>query len=185
MKILLNLLVGTLYLMACSSDTLVTNRYAKYPAYLIYPIVNAHPPLYHALTNPGQWCTITLDATGQKFRFNNPSENTIGESNTSTLIQYRGYKLGLSGIIVGLPNIPEPGTMAPIVTCYDLACPNCYEQYSITLPLILNTQGIAHCKRCNRHYDLNSQGQIQLGNKGISLYRYRINYTNNTLHINN
>ena len=94
--------------------------------------------------------------------------------------------LGLSGLIVGLPNIPELGADIPRVVAFDLACP-CYEDFSTTRNLQLKEGGRAVCTRCGRTYDLNNQGIVADGPSGRSLFRYRTNYNafGNTLTVNN
>ena len=92
--------------------------------------------------------------------------------------------MGLSGFIVGLPNILEVGETQPEVNCYDLACRNCYEDSYVMRQLTLQEEGYASCSRCGRTYDLNNLGQVKCG-LGSQLYRYCASYNNNTLTINN
>ena len=78
------------------------------------------------------------------------------------------------------------GVMTSVV-CFDLACPNCYEEASITRDLTLLENQRAKCGRCGRLYDLNNQGIIVDGEQGTSLYRYRIQYypSGNNMTVNN
>ena len=93
--------------------------------------------------------------------------------------------MGIAGFIVGLPNIPELGSTTSLPVCYDLACPNCYSAYNISRALQLKEGGYAACVSCGRTYNLNNQGQISIGEEGVSLFRYRITYSGNTMVINN
>lgn len=138
----------------------------------------------------GEWCTITTftkDVDGHNWvyvSFANPQGSTpwpLVKANS-----YTGFYLGLSGgLIVGLPNIPEVGTEYPVVTCFDLACRNCYEVRNTTPRLTLQEGGYAFCSKCQRTYSLNNMGQVAKGDAGQPLYRYRVYYGNNTLSINN
>ena len=103
----------------------------------------------------------------------------------TALTGYSGFYLGLSGLIVGLPNIPELGKTESQVVCFDLACANCYEDYHITKPLTLHNDGTATCAGCKRTYNLNSTGFISNGEPGRALYRYRVSYVGNTLVVSN
>nr|MCR4591599.1 hypothetical protein [Bacteroidaceae bacterium] len=112
-----------------------------------------------------------------------------GTSTTSSvpltaLVGYTGFNLGLSGLIVGLPNIPEIGKTESQVVCFELACSNCWEDYNITKPLVVS-EGVATCNSCKRTYDLNNTGFITKGEVGRPLYRYRVSYVNNTLVVSN
>ena len=113
-------------------------------------------------------------------------QDTTGSTavNRTAVSNYQAY-VCLSGFIVGLPTIPEIGTDAPAITCYDLACSNCFRDRSVTKALTLQQGGKAHCTSCQRTYDLNNIGQVTSGNAGINLFRYRVYYGNNTLSVNN
>ena len=80
---------------------------------------------------------------------------------------------------------PELGSTTSLPVCYDLACPNCYSAYNISRALQLKEGGYAACVSCGRTYNLNNQGQISIGEEGVSLFRYRITYSGNTMVINN
>lgn len=167
---------------ACVEDGLVSQKYCNLPARFTYNPVSAVSQLYASCNSMGQWCSIT--ATGTQFIFSNPTGST--PVNRTQVSNYTGFNMGLScGYLVGLPSIPELGLMDPIVTCYDRACRNCYEEAYITKPLTLNQAGTASCPKCQRTYDLNNQGLVSQGTPGKSLYRYRVTYANNTLVINN
>lgn len=174
-------LIAMASLAACSGDAVVSNRYSSLRAYFSYSPVSAVSQLYTACNSMGEWTTIT--ARNSQYIFTNLNGST--PVNRLALQNYSNFYLGLSGLIVGLPNIPELGAAMPVITCYDLACSNCYRDRSITKPLTLQAGGRAYCASCQRTYDLNSIGQVATGNAGINLYRYRVYYGNNTLTVNN
>lgn len=165
-----------LLLASCAGDT--EQFYADLPARFRVQYVQTIPPLNAALNGMGEFATIT-QRTG-----------TYIYSNTQTSVSRpvtdadRNY-MGLSGFIVGLPNIPPLGSDVSQVVCYDLACPNCYEEQVVTREMQLQTGGKCYCRLCQRTYDLNNQGYVTSGSPGKSLYRYRVTYQNNTLLINN
>lgn len=165
-------------LLACS-DT--ETRFSRLPARLVVTNTNTIPQLNAALGNPGEYCTIEL--RGQSYRFTNLAG--ASEVNRAAVAAYQNTYLGLSGFIVGLPAIPEPGDDTQRVVCYDLACPNCYEDFAITKSLRLNEGSRATCPTCSRTYDLNTQGIVAAGTPGQSLFRYRVTYVPYTLQVSN
>ncbi len=177
MKKVLCLLMAVL-IVACSATE---NTYSTMPAYFVYQNTNTVPQLNAALGNPGEFCTIEL--RGQYYVFTNLTGST--QTNRTALSNYQKTYLGLSGLIVGLPVIPAPGEDAQHVVCFDLACPNCYDTYAITKSMRLHEGGLAQCPSCQRIYDLNTQGIINDGEPGQSLYRYRVTYIPYTLQVNN
>ena len=98
---------------------------------------------------------------------------------------YSGYYLGLNGFIIGRLTIAELGQETPGIICYDRACSNCYQNYNITKPLVLQTGGYVKCNSCGRTYNLNDIGNISNGPAGRALYRYRVSYVGQTLIIYN
>lgn len=155
--------------------------YCNLPAKFIFENTYQAPALYTACNSMGEFCTITSD--GKQFIFK--GSKVTSTVNKTALTDYAGFYLGLSGLIVGLPNIPEIGKTESQVVCFDLACSNCYEDHNITKPLNLRNDGIATCASCKRTYDLNNTGFISNGEAGKPLYRYRVSYVNNTLVVSN
>lgn len=167
--------------MSCRSDAIVGNKYCNLPARFTYTPVSAISQLYAACEAMNEWCTITADP--DRFIFTNLGGST--PVNRTAGGYYVGINMGLRGFIVGRPPLSEMGYDAPAVTCYDLACSNCYDQGGQRLALTLMTGGRAFCNTCQRTYDLNNMGIASKGDRGIPLYRYRVTYTKNTLVINN
>ena len=130
----------------------------------------------------GEWCTIK--AQNNQVLVAKPT-GAPGIINITADVMYNGMYLGLSGLIVGLPNTPELGEDYPVVTCFDLACRNCYEERNTTPRLSLQEGGYANCLRCKRTYNLNNTGQVSKGDAGKPLYRYRVYYGNNTVSVDN
>ncbi len=165
-------------LAACNDD--VQGTYSDYPAYFVYGNVNTVPQLNAALNSPGIYVTIRLDRN--RFLFTDEGGHTTP---VNAAAGNSSVRMGIAGFIVGLPSIPELGGTTSLPVCYDLACPNCYSAYNIARTLQLKEGGHAGCASCGRIYDLNSQGIIASGDNGISLFRYRITYSGNTMVVNN
>ena len=155
--------------------------YSSLPAKFIMENAYQAPALYTACNSMGEFCSITSD--GKQFIFK--GSKVTSTVNKTALTDYAGFYLGLSGLIVGLPNIPEIGKTESQVVCFDLACSNCYEDYNITKPLNLHSDGTATCGSCKRTYDLNNTGFISNGEAGRALYRYRVSYVSNSLVVSN
>ncbi len=166
---------------SCNGE-LTSNKYCSLPARFTFTPVTSIPQLYSSCESMGEWCSI--EATGSQFLFTKPG-GSQGKANITELDKKMGFDMGLSGFIVGLPNIPELGETMSVVTCYDWACRNCYDDFNVTRRMTLQTGGYAYCSRCQRTYNLNNTGQVSSGEAGLPLYRYRVYYVNNTLRINN
>lgn len=163
----------------------MSHTYCNLPARFSMQNTYQSPVLYTACQSMGEFCHIKTDSKGRYFVIQ--SSNGKMKSDSIPIVAdaaYSGYYLGLSGLIVGLPNIPEMGKDYSVVTCYDLACPNCYQNYTITKDLKLE-MGYATCTSCRRTYNLNDRGVVATGEGGRSLYRYRTSYIGATLLINN
>ncbi|MCD8317483.1 MAG: hypothetical protein LUC45_00865 [Paraprevotella sp.] len=158
------------------------NTYSNYPAYFVCKNVMTVPQLNAAMNSLGVYATIRYDR--ERFLFTDENGNTT-PVNATAIAGNASLQMGIAGFIVGLPNIPELGSSISVPVCYDLACPNCYSSYNISRALQLKEGGYASCTSCNRIYNLNNQGQISSGDGGVSLFRYRINYSGNTVVINN
>ena len=159
--------------------------YSTHSARFTFSATNLVPQLNTALNNPGQFCTIV--AQNNQYVFHSPGIREDYVYERTELDRKSAYVLGLSGLIVGVPILAEQLSAQTSVVCFDLACPNCYEDASITRNLTLLESQRAQCMRCNRLYDLNNQGIIADGAQGKSLYRYRVQYypSGNTLSVTN
>ena len=167
--------VLALSFVACrKADHLFSNLPARFKMENIYQA----QVLYTACNSMGQFCTITT--SGKEFIFKSLTR-TDPVPITGNYV-HEGFYLGLSGLIVGLPEIPEMGRDVSQVVCFDLACSNCYHDYSITKPLELQENGMAHCKSCQRTYNLNNVGRTD---NGKPLIRYRVSLVGNTLIVAN
>lgn len=172
-----------LLLSSCSGE-LVSNKYCKLPARFAYEPVSAYATLYSSCESMGEWCTIRVSDDGTKFIFAKPT----GKPDTPPITErdkQAGFYLGLSGLIIGRPNIPELDAHVPVVTCYDWACRNCYDDYGILKRMTLREGGEAYCSRCQRTYNLNNMGLVASGPEGNPLYRYRVYYGSNKLVVSN
>lgn len=162
---------------SCSGDADFT--YSSLPARFVFENVFQAPVLNVACNSMGEFCSITSD--GKQFIFKGSSREPSYVPLTA-INGYSGFYLGLSGLIVGLPDRPEMGKTESQVVCFDLACPNCYRDYNITKPLVLQAGGNATCNSCKRTYELNNAGYCPTGKK---LERYRVSFLNNTLVVSN
>ncbi|MCF0197844.1 MAG: hypothetical protein HUK02_00775 [Bacteroidaceae bacterium] len=176
-------IVATLLCVSLScTDAIVSNKFCSLRARFRFDNVAQAPQLFHALNSQGEWCSVSVNTRGN-YVFANPQGST--EVKPTAIDNYTGVYLGLSGFLVGLPNIPEMGANFPVVTCYDLACPNCYTDFSVSRALTLQEGGFARCGRCQRQYNLNNTGQVQTGNQGRPLYRYRTYFSGQTFSVQN
>lgn len=177
-------IVGFLMLLlaACGNE-MTGNKYCSLYARFSFAPVSSISQLFSSCNSPGEWCAVVVTERNQ-LRFTKSSGDS-GLANITADTKYFGLYPGLSGLIVGLPNIPEVGEMASVVTCYDLACRNCYEERSSAPRLTLQENGYACCSKCGRTYSLNNAGQVEGGTPGKPLYRYRVYYGNNTLTVSN
>ena len=177
-------LVGAVLLFLSCKGEEVNNKFTNMVARLTIENVQQAPVLFTACESMGEYCTITSD--GQRFVFTNAAGKT-DRINITASSSYNGYVLGLDGFIVGRLTIPEMGQSETSVVCYDRACANCYQNYNITKPLVLqkSVSGYVKCNSCGRTYNLNDVGNISDGPSGRPLYRYRVNYVGQTLLIYN
>ena len=152
--------------------------YCNIPArFVVSNVLSVSPTLYRSCTSLGEFCTITNPA-GDALRIHFKSINTSDAYN-KTALQDRTIVLGLGGLIVGLPSIADEIGEEPKVVCYDLVCRNCYNDYNISHLMQYTQQGYVYCTSCKRSYDLNN-GIVSSGESGAPLFRYPVNYNNNT-----
>ena len=182
-----------LALLACCAVSVscgdAESLYSSFYAYFSYTPVNSKPTLYRACTSLGEFCSITFPVGSKKYVIQSPSTPSETDYIDRTSDQgYRNFRLGLgTGLIIGLPSIPEMMATESTVVCYDLCCPSCYQNEHVQKGLTLSTRGTASCSMCQRVYDLNAQGIITSGEAGRALYRYYISYSPTTfsLTVNN
>ena len=175
------LLLGLLMSLILAGCNATDHTFCSLPAYFAVENTLQVPALHGALNNMGQFCTIR--ATGGQYVFADTRQSSA--INITQLDYARNFYPGLSGFIVGLPNIPEMGLDQSRVVCYDWACRNCYEAFNVTRRMELQENGYAHCSGCGRTYNLNDMGQAVQGEAGKPLYRYRISFMGYTMLINN
>lgn len=160
-----------------SSCEKADNRYSAYRAYFRYNPVSAKPNLFRACTSLGEFCSITFPP-GVNYVIKSPSTSSSVDYIARTALQgYQGFVLGIGGgLVVGMPVLPEMLEQESRVVCYDLCCPNCYQDYHILKQMALYVGGLASCSSCQRSYDLNNQGIVSKGDAGRSLFRYYVDY---------
>lgn len=184
---LITILLGIVFLVltGCESDAEYT--YSRYKAFFRFSPVTAAPSsLYPALNNPGEWCYVTLGGSYYNFK------SSTGKTDTypKTAIEQYGTTVWFNGLLVGTPMVPEiNGLFAPI--CYDLICPNCYENGGIKRSIRITDTALGHaiCDRCKRVYDLHNSGIVidgfSEGSTNVKLYRYHCQYGNDTFVVQN
>lgn len=176
---LLGFVVSVLLVSGCSSSA--EDFYVRMPARFRVQYVQTIPPLNAALNGMGEFATIK-QRNGAVYIYSNLQSSI---QRPMTAVEQRQYVLGVSGFIVGLPNIPPLGYERSVVVCYDLACPNCYSESYLTREMQLQSGGFCSCALCSRVYDLNNQGYVVKGEAGKSLFRYRASYQNQVFWVNN
>lgn len=169
-------------LLSAMSCTQSDSLYCSIPARLIVSNTYQAPALYTACNSLGEFCTVTMDA--QKIYFQG-SKETSPINRTALGSNYDSTILGLGGLIIGLPALPEIGKDVSQVVCYDLHCPNCYEQNGGVTKRLTVDGSTAKCTGCRRTYDLNSLGIVSQGESGRPLYRYRASYVGTALVVSN
>ena len=180
---LLTLTVTTLT--ACVADN--ESPYARFAAFFRFTPVTAAPSsLLPALTSPGEWCYVSIQGTSYQFKSSTGKVDTYPKT---ALAQY-GTTLWIGGLLVGTPTVPEIGATAPAPICYDIVCPNCFEEDGIQRSVTVSSASIgrATCSRCHRTYDLLNSGVVVEGAtsaRDSRLYRYLCHYVNNTFVVQN
>lgn len=181
-------LSGALLLTACGADD-VDSLYANIRAYYRFNAVTAATPLYTAVNNPGQFCTITFSGKSGAYTYTFTSPD--GQTATYPETAVSGYTPPecICGFVVGTSAIPDLSTGESLVA-YDLVCPNCYEDNVLNLRLSFTGTRQLKCassRGCGRVYDLDNSGCVSSGESGRALFRYHVAYssTNNTLLIQN
>lgn len=159
-------------LAACTDD--VENEFTSMRAFFRFTQVATAAPLFTALNNPGQFCTVTY-SNDTYYIFSDAAGNSYAY--TLTELDKRTKPEFVSGLVVGMPAVPDLSGNFPVV-CYDLVCPNCYAEDVITRRLSFSGATEMACGRCHRCYDLNNGGIVTEGDKGRKLFRYRATYSN-------
>ena len=112
------LLLAAALAAACSDD--VQDIYSSYPAFFRFSPVTAASQLYTAVSNPGQFCTVTFQ-NGQYYIFTDARGTSTSWSVTAQ--QQYGQPVYISGFIVGTPAVIDMSGQFPL-TAYDLVCPH-------------------------------------------------------------
>lgn len=172
----------------------VETPYAQRPAFFRFSPVTAAPKtLLPALNNPGEWCTVTRNATHYVFTSATASSAQNGGQHFTdtyplTQLDQYGSVVWVSGLIVGTPAIPELGTNGFAPAVFDLACPSCFETGAIMRNLTISLDSHATCSRCHRSYDLQNGGIIVSGASAPyepRLFRYHCTYSNDSFVVRN
>ena len=115
------------------------------------------------------------------------AELNDGKTHEQTLVttareNYVSYVLGAAnGLIIGYSSLGN-GLYA-----FDRQCPNCVHDFALyKYPLTWSNNGQwLECNNCKRKYDLNNNGFINEGEKGLKLTRYHAYYDGTVLTVKN
>ena len=160
-------LLGGMLLPACTDEAV--NEYAQMRAFFRFDAVTSVHPLYTAVHNPGQWCSITLRNSTYTFT---GTDGHAATANATSMEAY-GKPECVAGFIVGTPSIPDLNGRTPVMS-YDLACPSCYEEAAVQRSVTFLERERVKCPRCGRVYDLCNKGIVVEGEAGKKLYRYHV-----------
>ncbi len=179
-------LILVLVFAACSSndDNLY---YTGSKASFTYSPVENSPLLLRALRNSGEFAIFLNTVYNGSMRFVISNAQGAEETIQGTSVDYyKSMYFGLSnGFIIGMPTLPEVGVDITSPVCFDVVCPNCYNNYSICKRLSLREGGYAFCGSCSRIYNLNNYGIVSDGEGGRNLFRYHITASGSTMSIYN
>lgn len=170
LRLMVALLTVLLVYVSCADADGV---YSNITAHFSFRPVDAVPALHRACTVPGQFCKIT-DPIGSQGRYKVESPGSNADYIVKTQTEYYtagSVVLGMGGLIIGMPTIPEMLSDQIRVVCFDASCPNCKGQN-----MQLQTGGYAQCQLCLRTYDMNNQGIVSKGDGVRALYRLYCSY---------
>lgn len=162
---------GLLTLLLCACADEAESYYANVRAFFRFGNVITTPQLLTAVSNPGQFCTITF--AGGYYHFTGPDGSSTPYA--ATAVDNYGRPEYISGFIVGTPAVPDlSGNFT--LSAFDLVCPNCYTENALQRALSFSGTTAMYCNRCRRTYDLNNGGIVSGGDGGRALFRYRVSY---------
>lgn len=171
-------LILILAVSSCKKDEATTAYSNKYPVFVSLGTLS-YAELGSALSQ-GTFVTLrpkTTDKGTQVIMSNGASTQPY----TLSADDFRSFRFGLGGIIVGTNYMGEP-------LAYDLACSNCDRaEYRLTV----NSNGTATCGHCHIVYSLNNYGFIDntehntIHNEPRGLYRYHADINPAVVHVFN
>lgn len=171
-------LVVLLAFSSCKKNEVNATYYTGAPVFISLSTLSyAELP---AALNQGSFVTIrsvtTSGANNTKIRISN---GVSTNDYVPAAIDYKSFRFGIGGIIVGTNYMGEP-------LAYDLACPNCR---TADYRLSVRTDGTCSCSHCNIVYDMNNYGFISNTEKNTlhaeprGLLRYRADVTVGVVHV--
>lgn len=171
-------LILLLAVSSCKKDEATSEFSKKYPVFISLNTLS-YAELGSALSQ-GTFVTIrpkTTDKGAQIFISNGVSEQPY----TLPADDYRSFRFGLGGLIVGTNYMGDP-------LAFDLSCPNCDRaEYRLTV----STNGMATCGHCHIVYNLNNYGFIEntehntIHSEPRGLYRYHADINPAVVHVYN
>ena len=151
----------------CGDDA--SNTYSSDRAFLKFRPVTAVPLLYTACNSLGEFVAISIGTN--TFNFATAAGKSSSYPFTAEIKNY-GQPECVSGFVVGKSTQPDMNLQYPLV-CYELACPNCYQDNYVQAQLRFTATEELTCPRCKRTYSLQNQGVVTTGTEGRPLLKYR------------
>lgn len=180
MKNIIKAIIVSLAFVACDSGE---ERYSR--EYLCQFTFNTQlhiaSPLTRCLTNPGSFVRVDVKKELGVFNLFIYSNNGKEQEKLTLSTDKENYQMGQVGannsIIVGCSNFNG-------LRAYDSQCPNCLDAYTgISYPLAWADNGqTVCCAKCNRKYQLNSDG---ITDNGHRLIEYRVRFDGQMLVVRN
>lgn len=180
MKNIIKAIIVSMAFVACDSGE---ERYSR--EYLCQFTFNTQlhiaSPLTRCLTNPGSFVRVDVKKELGVFNLYIYSNNGKEQEKLTLSTDKENYQMGQVGannsIIVGCSNFNG-------LRAYDSQCPNCLDAYTgISYPLTWTDNGqTVCCAKCNRKYQLNSDG---ITDNGLRLIEYRVRFDGQMLVVRN
>lgn len=162
------------FLFLLFSCTEAERLYDTYPVRFIVQNTNTNEILNAALSGMGEFCTVVNK--GGSMEYTN-LKRTQPVDLSALDLSYGYFNFGRSnGFVIGHTSMIS-SRFPDQVVCYDIVCPNCYNDLNVTRNVRLLSGARAECATCMRVYDLNELGMVSQGEAGHSLYRYYARYT--------
>ncbi|MBO4825636.1 MAG: hypothetical protein J5506_00165 [Prevotella sp.] len=176
-------------MLCCMSGCDAENEYnISYECFFSFDTQLHNATILRNAVNPMTTGVFAMVSCGQKNGVRTVSiqlnDGTLSEDIAITTARenYTTWVLGANnGLIVGNSSLGN-GLFA-----FDRQCPNCISNYNLyKYPLQWTNNGHwVHCASCQRKYDLNNNGYIVEGEKGLKLIRYKANFDGTVLVVHN
>ena len=164
---------GWVFILLFFSCSDAERLFDTYPVRFVVQNTNTNEVMNDALTGLGEFCTVVNK--GSSMEYSN-LKTTMPVNLNARELGYGYFNFGRSnGFVVGHTSMIS-SRFPDQVVCYDIVCPNCYENRNVTRNVELLSGARAQCSSCQRTYDLNELGMVIQGEAGRSLFRYSVRY---------